>query len=157
VLADLLPVWTITCLDISGTSTTTRGTFAGGFEASDYLTALATLVGLLGGVTDCAIVRYAVTFRAKDSDPGMPRSALPPPNQARLVFQLSSDASIYESVLIPLKSEWVDTSGPLAGFGIDITQSDIDSLGDAITDGLFTNPFADDIGVLVSAHVEMTV
>ena len=147
----------MTFRDATGTSTTCRGTFRAGSGADVYLSALQSLVGLFSAVSDCAIVRYAVTFRAKDTSPGTPRNAQPPISLARFIFQLSSDSNRYDSVLIPLKEDWIAIDGPLAGYDIPTSNADVTSLGAAIGNYIFTNPFGELLGDLFSVHVETTV
>jgi hypothetical protein len=49
-------------------------------------------------------------------------------------------------------SSWLQTTGPFAGLDIDLTNTDVQSFTDAITNGNWVDPFAQDIGSVVVGY-----
>lgn len=153
-LATTRPVWSMTLLDRSGTSGTTRGSFAGYSDPAVYMAALAALAGRVQAISNCAVVRYAVSYRSKDSTAGTPTNAPPIAALSRFVFEVGAGAGIYDSIVIPRRDSWVLTAGPLAGYGLDLANADVAAIAAEISAGIYCDPFGDDIGDLFSAYIE---
>src|SRR5262249_33779194 len=103
-------------------------------------------------ISDCQIALYSVTYRTRADSVIEPRSALFASPIAEFVFELSSDATLHYVQDTPLNSAWLLTSGPDAGVGIDLTNTDVISLTDAFTSGPWVDPFNLDIGPVDVAY-----
>jgi len=156
-LTNLLPVWTISFQDETGSQTTIRGTFKSGYTAAEYIAFLGDLAPKVQQITTCAVVRYAVTYRMKDTDTGKPNTRLPNTNLANFSFFLTPDPTIYEVISTPLLPSLLQTTGPLAGVAVDLTQSDVINYTDEITNSIWCDPFADDIGSIYTAYAVSVV
>jgi len=130
-----------------------RGTFKPDLDTSDYLDALAVLVGAVAPLSGCTIVRYAVTYRLRETDPATARSTLSITPLARFIFTLTDTPDVFAEVSTPLDPEWVVTDGPLAGFAIDLTNSEVVSFTDEIRDSIWCDPFAVDLSDVETAYV----
>jgi len=152
-LVERLPVWTITFQDQSGTSSVMRGTFKAGFSTEDYLEAVALLVEKVAPLSGCTIVRYAVVYRLRETDPATARSTLSITPLARFLFTLTDTPDTFAEVSTPLDPSWVLTDGPLAGFGLDLANSEVLDFTDSITGGIWCDPFAIDLAAVDTAYV----
>jgi hypothetical protein len=152
VLVELLPVWSLSLVDDGGTTSAMRGTFKAGFSTEDYLAALATLAAVVQPITGCSLVRYAVTYRLKESDPATAKTVLPITPLARFIFELDDTPPSFSEVRIPLNEDWLFTTGELAGYGIDLENTDVSSFTTEINRGIWCNPFAVDFTAVSAAY-----
>lgn len=151
------PRWTITVRDDTDNSTVVRGTLVASDDVDFLMGEVAGLAAAMSAITGCLVVRIGVSFPHKDNEPGTPRTTLPMQALARFNFQLTSDSTFFTSVSTPLNPDWLLTTGPLAGVGIDLSNSDVASFTSLITDGIWVDPFAEDIGPIYSAFGEGTI
>ena len=151
-LVELLPVWSMSVVDDGGTSSVMRGTFKPSLSTETYIAALATLATVVQPITGCSIVRYAVTYRLRETDPATARTVLPISPLARFIFTLTDLPDTFAELNIPLDPDWLVEDGPLAGFAIDLTNTEVLSFTDSIRDGIWCDPFAIDLSEVFSAH-----
>lgn len=151
-LADLLPVWTITFQDASGSSSLTRGTFKAGYDTGSYLAALLDLAGKAEALSGCVAVRFAVTYRVKDSSPFGPRRTEHIQTLAQWAFNTPSIPA-FMSFETPITIEQTVTDGCFAGIDIDTSRSEVADFIAAVEGGLFCDPFGADIGPICSVHL----
>jgi hypothetical protein len=151
------PRWSITVQDISGNSTVVKGYLAASDDKDFLLGRVASVAALLSAITTGQVVRYSVTYPHKNSDAGMPNSGQPILALARLSFQLTADPTYFTSVAIPLDTSWLLSSGPLAGIGLDLTNSELVDFATLISDDIWVDPFNEDIGPIYSGVAEGTL
>lgn len=115
------------------------------------MSAAAALVAVLQPLSDATAVRYSVSYQLREDSTLEPLSALQSPIKAVFTFELSSDPSLYTTMVIPIDETWLRTDGPLAGFAIDLSNSEVAAFTDEITFGGWVDPFGVDIGIVASA------
>lgn len=151
------PSYTISFRDGSDTTGWIKGYLASGGSAAGYLDAVAGLAVRMQAISDAVLVRYAVNFPIRNTDAIIAASRVPIPALARFIFTVDPGPDTYWSVVLPYKPEWVLTDGPLAGVGLDLTNSEIVSLESEIVSAPFLDQFGNAITALVAAFIEETV
>lgn len=151
------PRWTITVRDASESASLMRGYRARGGTAASDMSALLSLASSIAPLTTGVITRASISYIAKDPDIPQKPSESPISRLARYVFQLDDDSGAFMSLVLPYKDDWVLTTGDLAGVGIDLENSEVIALTDAIVDNDWLDPFGANIGPLVAAYIEASV
>lgn len=151
------PTYRITFRDANGDSSSIRGWFPKTWNEATAMAAVAGLANTLSGISGAVVVHYSVTYPYKDLAISGRSNLSVIPVLSRYIFQLSSDSTLHESILAPFDVSWVETSGPLAGIALDVTNSDLLAFTGVISSDGWCNEFGDDIGDVESAHLEETV
>lgn len=148
----LLPVWTITLVDGTGSSTVAHGTLKPGLSTAEYLTGIEGLAARMMALSGCVSVRCAVTYRVKESAAFAPRRTDHILTLAQWAFTVPSNPS-FVSFETPASTDQTVADGCFAGIEIDTGRSEVAAFITAVETGLFCDPFGADIGLFCSAHL----
>ena len=136
--------------DKDGSASLTRARLPVGTSILAAQAAAEALIGVLRPLSDGKIARYSVSYQLRESSTIIPRSALPTPTLALFTFEHSSDPNQFASMTIPLDPSWLVASGPLAGFAVDLTHSEVLAFTDEMTNGIWVDRLGDDLGAVVN-------
>lgn len=109
------------------------------------------MVAVMRAVSDAEIYQFSISYGLKNDVAIEPITNLLASPLAVFSFTLTDIPDTYYTFITPLDPSWVLDSGPLAGFGIDLTNSEVIALTDEITNGDWVDPFNNDIGAIYSA------
>lgn len=112
------------------------------------------LASIIASVTDCVIVRQRIKYKVLQVEP--PPAAIGSSVKRVGGFYLSTSSTTPDAViLIPGISDAIlETSGVRAGYGIDVSNSDVIAFVSELLAMGATNPFADAITALDDAYLE---
>jgi hypothetical protein len=136
-----IPAWSITWLDSSGSSGTTRGNMQPGGSAAAALASVATLASVMAAATDCVAVRRAVTYRIIEQPPIARGHTGVAQNVGLFVWTTDSGDDLAIVRLPGLPSSALLTTGPFAGEWIDLANSEIAAVVELLADGPWSDPF----------------
>jgi len=148
---------TIVAQDGKGRTSFTRAWLPTGTSLSAAQAAALSLVAKLRPLSDAKIYQFSVAYALRSEDTIQPRTNIPASPLAVFSFTLTDIPDTYMTFISPLDPTWVLDSGPMAGFGIDLTNSEVIQLTDEITDGDWVDPFNNDIGPVYSAAISESV
>lgn len=150
---DRPPRWAITLIDETGSSGTMRGTFAPGTAQDVALAQVEGLASATSAISSCVPVRIAVTYGRIIQPADAPESGGSVSMVGTFVWQ-TDETDVFAVTALPgLLSSLLETSGPFAGVNIDTSQEDVAAFIEAVTEGLWSDPFAVDISLLQSAYL----
>lgn len=147
-----IPAWTMTFYDATGSNGQMRGWLAAGTAAETALAYLISLAGAVSPVIDTVPVRASVTYRYAR----VPRET--PDGEDRCtdqgVFILTSAADTLSVLSFAgISRSKLKTTGCFAHEQIDLEDSDVAAFVDAITTGIWCDPFGDDITAAIVGYL----
>ena len=144
---------TIVCIDAKERLTFTRVWLPTTIGLSAAQSAAASLIARIRPLSDAKIASFSVAYTKSEGDTINPRTKLLASPLALFSFTLTDLPDTYEQLRTPLDPSWVLADGPLAGVGIDLTNSEVIELTSAIRDGPWCDPFGVDLSEVYSAFV----
>jgi len=148
-------VWSITLKDETDSSTTMRGSFAQDTPASTALADLLGLVSAVHSISDCIAVRASVTYRTVYLPIGTPGIGAKSADEGVFALKTVEDDSAVVSVPGISRSK-LTTSGCLAGFLLDLSDSDISLFTAALISDIWCDPFGISLQEAISAYIRET-
>ncbi len=147
-----LPVLELQYLDSTGTKGTTTVKYPLGTTYAVIDASASAFASLIAPITGCVLIRQRIIFKATVTPRDVPDTGSLIHNAGVFVFSNGEDnpntivsvPGILDAVLV--------TVGPTAGYEIDDTNSDVDAFLTLVADGIYTNPFADDVVQLEAAY-----
>lgn len=139
-------------VDETGTKGTTSVKYPLGTTVAVIDASATALASLIAPITGCSLIRQRIIFKAVQIPLDVPDTGSLV-HSAGVFFFSNGEDNPMTIVSIPgiLESLFV-TSGPTAGYEIDDANSDVDSFLTLVEDGIYTNPFADDVIQLEAAY-----
>jgi len=140
-------------VDETGSSTTMRGSFAPDTEADTALAAALTLAGAVVPISDCVPVRVSVSYRRAflpASAPGERDSAL---DQGLFIFETEDAEQLSILSFGGFNRELLTSEGCFSGEQVNLEDSAIAAFVDAVTSGIWCNPFGADITAVKVAYL----
>jgi hypothetical protein len=142
---------TVSITDASDSASIVRVRLPAATSVGAAQSAAESLIAVLLPLTEGKIARYSVSYQKRNDSTIIPLSVLPTPLRALFTFETTPDPLQFSTIVIPLDETWLETTGPLAGFAVDLTNSEVIEFTDEITDGPWVDQFGVDIGDVSSA------
>jgi hypothetical protein len=143
---------TVLCRDAKDRLSFTRAWLPVGTSLASAQAAGEALVSVIRPLTDCEVASFSVSFAQRTNDTILPRSKLLSTPLALFVFTLTDIPDTFEQFITPLDPTWLMADGPLAGFAIDLTNSEVVTLTDTIRDGGWVDKFGADMADIYTAY-----
>jgi hypothetical protein len=148
-----VPSWSITLIDETSSSALMRGSLAAGTSADAALAYVTALASAVAPITDCAIVRAAVSYRITIDPSSNPTPGARSADQALFVFDTDDPpVTAVVSVAGILRSK-LSTVSCFGGVDIDLADSDIAAFTTEVSGGIWTDPFALDLAAVNTAYI----
>jgi hypothetical protein len=141
----------VSITDADGSASVIRARRSASEGVDAAMAAAEALIAVLRPLSDGMIARYSVSYQLREDSTIIPLAALSNPTLALFTFQSTPDPDVYSTMVIPLDETWLETTGPLAGFAVDLTNTEVSSFTDEMTNGGWVDQFAVDIGAVWSA------
>lgn len=142
-------------VDESTTRATMRLTIKPSTTLSTAQTICSSTRSLIENMTDCAIDRQSVVFPFLADAPGIPATGANNHKTGIFIFATTDIAQLAVLELPGITEACILTTGPTAGIGIDVLNTDVAAFIDAMVNGLYMNMFGYDITELLAAFVEI--
>lgn len=148
-----MPGWSITFVDETGSSATMRGSFAPGTSAGAALAAVTTIAGAAAAISGCIPVRVSVSYRIAYLPISAPGGEDRTADQGVFIFQADDADNLMIVSVAGISRSKLRTEGCFAGEQINLEDSDVAALTDAISSGIWTDPFGADITAAKVAYL----
>lgn len=143
--------------DESGSTSATTLFAPSSSTVEDIDAGITVLASFLAPLTGCVLVKQRIKYVSAPFDPVLLTGGSPI-TKTGLFFFSTGPSTPDASIGIPgIKDSLLITDGPLAGVGIDLTNSDVLSFAASVVDNGFSNPFGDVFVSLFAAYVQSRV
>lgn len=132
---------TISLTDGSGSTGLMRLRLPDGTTVASAQAAAEGLIAALLPLTDCGIARYSVSYLSTHEGTIVPLSTLPASPIAEFFFSLTGDPDHHATLRTLLDPTWLETTGPLAGYAIDMSNAEVMALAAELVDNGWCDPF----------------
>ena len=123
-------------------------------EIDAFATAAASI---LVPLTDAVLIKQRIKYKWAPDERGIASGGASIKDTGSFFFSTGEENPIELIVVRSLKPELVETTGTGAGIVIDATNSYVIAFEDAVVDGIFVNPFNDDIDGFLTAYKQSRV
>jgi hypothetical protein len=115
------------------------------------------LGAILASLTGATLIKIRIKYVSVPEEP-VTASGSTPITRTGIFFFSTGPSTPDSLVSVPsVKDSIVLDSGPSAGVGIDLSNSDVITFGAAVVDNGISNPFADDFTSLFAAYIQSRV
>ena len=142
---------TVSVSDAGDSASIVRARLPAASDIGAAQAAAESLIAVVRPLSDGKIARYSVSYQLRNDSTIMPLSVLPTPVLALFTFETTPDPLQFSTIIIPLDETWLETTGPLAGFAVDLTNAEVIEFTDEISGGPWVDQFGVDIGDVSSA------
>lgn len=121
----------------------------------DEIDASATAIAsILASLTGCVLIKQRIQYISVVDVPVSASGSSPITETAAFFFRTAGDAPIADIFVKSIKDSVLETSGARAGYGIDMTNSDVIALVNAVVSNNICNVFGDDIHNVIDAYLQ---
>ena len=107
---------------------------------------------LIAPLTGCTLIRQRIIYKAVATPRDVPDVGSTVYSQGVFIFSTGEDTPM-ELIGVPgIEEEAISDVEPFTGVSIDVTNSDVITFLDTVLEGVYSNPFGDDITSLVTAY-----
>jgi hypothetical protein len=149
-----LPIITLDFLDASGSIGKMQIRLKAGTSAADAQSAADVLIATLTALSDAVIVGVDIAYRFWAATREPASGDTPEAHQGAFTFDCDGIERYAEIAIPSFKPSLLQNAGPGAGILIDTSNSDVSAFITTVVDGIWCNPFADDIVAVSAAYLQ---
>lgn len=143
--------------DETGSTAMTTTYAPSSWTVSEIDTFAAAFVSILLPLTDSVLIKQRIKYISAPEAPGMASGSNPITHTGLFFFSTGPSTSDGAIAVPGVKDSVVLTSGPCADVCIDLGNSDVIALADAVIAAGMSNPFGDVFDALFAAYVQSRV
>jgi len=140
--------------DSSGSTSATTLNCASSLTVEDIDASATALASILLPLTECSLVKQRISYKWHPDEPVVASGGASITRTGSFFFNTEDLAPIAQLVVKAIKSSIIETEGPRAGYGIDVTDSDVITFIDAVIDNNVVNVFGDDVTEFITAYMQ---